>query len=149
MVFEDWDPWEEERKLREFIIRMIRDAWSPFRRPWREFREELRYEGFPIDLSDTDGELVLYADLPGFEKDDVRIHVTEDTIDIRAEKRREKRVETKTMYRQERAMGTLRRFMSLPVKVDPEGVDAEFKDGVLTIRMKKKEVKKGKEVKIR
>lgn len=144
-----WDPWEDERKLREFVIRMIRDAWSPFRGPWREFREEFGYESFPVDLSDSDGELVLYADLPGFEKDDVRIHVTEDTIEMLAQKKKEEKQITKTMYRQERAMGALRRFMSLPVKVNPEEVDAEFKNGVLTIRMKKKEVKKGKHIKIR
>jgi HSP20 family protein len=149
MVFEYWDPWEEEKKLREFVARIIREAWIPFRRPWREFREELKYESFPVDLADTNGELILRADLPGFEKDDIRVHVTEDSVDIRAEKKREKKEITETMYRQERSMGAVRRFISLPAKVNPEEVDAEFKDGVLTIRMKKREVKKGKEIKIR
>ena len=43
----------------------------------------------------------------------------------------------------------MRRFITLPVKVDPESAEAEFKNGVLTIRMKKKEIKKGKEIKIK
>jgi HSP20 family protein len=149
MVFEDWDPWEEERRMREFIRRMMRSFWRPLARPWRELREEFRYDTFPVDLSETNGELVLHADLPGFEKDDIKIHVTENSIDICAEKKREKKIQTKTMYRQERAIGALRRYITLPVQVDPEKVTAEFKNGVLTVTMKKKKVKKGKEVKIK
>ena len=129
-------------------------AWEPFSRPfnpefWKEFKEEMRYDSFPVDLSETDSELVLNADLPGFEKGDLKINVTDDTIDILAQRKEEKKEITKTMYRRERAMGALRRSMNLPVIVDPESVIAEFKNGVLTVRMKKKKVKKGKEIKIK
>ena len=153
-MFEEWDPWEEERRIRRIMRRLMDRVWEPFSRPlspefWREFREEMRYESFPVDLSETDGELILHADLPGFEKSDLKINVTDDSIDILAQRKEEKKEITRTMYRRERSMGALRRRMTLPVPVDPENVTAEFKNGVLTVRMKKKKVKKGKEIKIK
>lgn len=149
MVFEEFDPFYEIERLHRRLNELTRRLSEPLREPWRVWREELRYETFPVDLSDTDGELVLKADLPGFEKDDLKVRLTEDSVEITAEKKREKKEITKTMYRRERAMGSLKRFLTLPVKIDPESADAEFKNGVLTIRMKKKEVKKGKEIKIK
>jgi HSP20 family protein len=146
-------PWEEERRTRRIIRRMMSRMWEPFSRPftpefWKEFREEMKYDSFPIDLNETDGELILNADLPGFEKCDLKINVTDDSIEIFAQKKGEKKEITKTTYRRERSMGALRRSMNLPVIVDPENVVAEFKNGVLTVTMKKKKVKKGKEIKI-
>jgi HSP20 family protein len=73
----------------------------------------------------------------------------DDAIDILADKKEEKKEITKTMYRRERAIGTLRRTMTLPVPVDAENVQADFQNGVLTVTMKKEKVKKGKEIKIK
>jgi len=148
------DPWEEERRTRRIMRRLMNRVWEPFSRPfspefWKEFREEMKYDSFPVDLSETDGELILNADLPGFEKSDLKINVTDDSIDILAQKRGEKKEITEKMYRRERVMGALRRSMTLPVPVDPENIIAEFKNGVLTVTMKKKKVKKGKEIKIK
>ncbi len=143
--FEEWDPWEEEKRIREFMRRIMGSFW----RPWREFREELRYESFPIDLAETDDELILRADLPGFDKDNLKIRITDNTIDITAQKKEEKKEISERMYRRERSMGSLRRFLTLPVEVNPDEVEAKFDKGVLTVRMKKKKVKKGKEIKIK
>jgi len=137
------DPWEEERRARRIMRRMMGRMWEPLSRPftpefWKEFREEMKYDSFPVDLSETNGELILNADLPGFEKGDLKINVTDDSIEILAQRKEEKKEVTKTTYRRERAMGALRRSMTLPVTVDPENVAAEFKNGVLTVIMKKK-----------
>ena len=149
MASDEFDPFYEIERLHRRLNELTRRLSEPLREPWRIWEKELKYETFPVDLSDTDGELVLKADLPGFEKDDLRVRVTEDSVEIVAERKREKKEITKTMYRRERVMGNLKRFLTLPVKIDPESVDAEFKNGVLTLRMKKKEVKKGKEIKIK
>jgi HSP20 family protein len=133
---------------------MMGRLWEPFSRSFtpefcQEFREEMKYDSFPVDLNETDDELILNADLPGFEKNDLKINVTDDSIEILAQRKEEKKEVTKTTYRRERAMGILRRSMILPVTVDPENVVAEFKNGVLTVMMKKVKVKKGKEIKIK
>lgn len=149
MVFEVWDPFEEIERLQRRINWLMRRMMEPLRMPMKELRETWMYESFPIDLKDTGKELVLEADLPGFEKDEIKINLTEDSIEITASKKREKKEVTETMYRRERVRGVMRRFITLPVKVDPESAEAEFKNGVLTVRMKKKEIKKGKEIKIK
>ena len=149
MVFEVWDPFEEIERLQRRINWLMRRMMEPLRMPMKELRETWVYESFPIDLKDTGKELVLEADLPGFEKDEIKINLTEDSIEITASKKREKKEVTETMYRRERVRGVMRRFITLPVKVDPESAEAEFKNGVLTVRMKKKEIKKGKEIKIK
>lgn len=144
-VFGERDPFEDVEKMRRRMRRMMRAFWEPF----AGFREELEYDSFPVDISEIDGELMLKADLPGFEKDEVKVRITDDSVDIMAVKKREKKEVTETMYRQERAMGSVRRALTLPTKVDSDEVKAEFKNGVLTLRMRKKEAKKkGKEVKI-
>ena len=144
-MFEGWDPFEEMDRTYRKLHEMMRRAWEPMRQPWMRFREE----AFPVDLEDTDGELILKADLPGFEKDDIALRVTENTVEISAKRKEEKKEVTKTTYVRERRAGAYRRIMNLPVTIDPESVSAEFKNGVLTVRMKKKEVKRGKEIKIR
>ncbi len=148
MVFREWDPFEEMDRLYRRLHEMMRRAWEPVREPWTRFRNEWRYAEFPVDISETNSELVLHADLPGFEKDEIKVRVTEDTIDISAKKREEKKEVSETMYRRERMVGAVRRFITLPVTVDPENVKAEYKNGVLTVRMKKKESKRGREIKI-
>ena len=149
MVFEVWDPFEEIERLQRRINWLMRRMMEPLRVPVKELRETWMYESFPIDLKDTGKELILEADLPGFEKDEIKINLTEDSIEITASKKKEEKEVTETMYRKERIKGMMRRFITLPVKVDPESAEAEFKNGVLTIRMKKKEIKKGKEIKIK
>lgn len=148
-MFEVWDPFEEIERLQRRINWLMRRMMESLRIPMRELREVWMYESFPVDLKDAGDELILEADLPGFEKDEIKINLTEDTIEIIASKKREEKEITETMYRKERFRGTMRRVLTLPVKVDPETAEAEFKNGVLTVRMKKKEAKKGKEIKIK
>ena len=139
MFWEYWDPFEEiermRRRMREFM---------------REFLpSETLVRSFPIDLSETDEEIIVRADLPGFDKSDIKIRATEDSLEITAEKKEKKIEKTERMYRAERSFGSLRRFIRLPVPVDYENAKAEMDKGVLTIRLPKNEKKKaGKEIEI-
>jgi HSP20 family protein len=128
------------------------EGWSKrvqkmFLRDWPMVEEFA--ESFPVDISETDSELVIKADLPGFEKTDVAIRTTENAIEIAA-KRKQQRIEQKeNYYRAERSMGGVRRILPLPVSVDPDTAKVEFKNGVLTITLEKKQKKKvGKQVKV-
>ena len=133
------DVFDELERMRRRINYLMRRAWASF--------EEAALS-FPIDISETDEELIIRADLPGFDKSDVKIRATENTLEISAFKKEEKREKTERFFRAERRVGEMRRFITLPVPVDYEKAKAEMKNGVLTIRLPKKEKKKGKEIKI-
>jgi len=118
------------------------------RRRWeylmRRFWEPLELETgtFPVDISETEEELVVRANLPGFDKTEVNVSVTENSVDIAAQHKEKKVRKDERFYMAERKVGTLRRFVTLPVPVDYRKARAEMKNGVLTIRLPKKVRKK-------
>lgn len=149
ITYEELDPFEEVNRMHRRMHRLMRRMVEPFREPWKEFKNEWNYESFPIDIKDSGNDLIVEANLPGFEKDEIKIHVTDNSIEISAKEKKEKKEVTKTMYRHERIIGEVKRRISLPAEVDSESAQAEFKNGVLRLKLKKKKIKKGKEVQIR
>jgi HSP20 family protein len=97
-----------------------------------------------------DGEhFVLKADLPGVAESDVTIEVQDGTLTLSGERRSEERKEGAGWYRYERSSGSFSRSLSLPEGVNPEGIEAEFAAGVLTVRIPKPEERKPRRVEIK
>lgn len=94
-----------------------------------------------IDLADRGDELVLTADVPGFDRDDIDLRLSEDRISITAEREQEDIEEDEeTLYlRSERSRRALNRSCQLPERVDEEAAEATYKNGVLTVRLPKRE----------
>ena len=86
-----------------------------------------------VDVIEKDGALVVRADLPGLTKDDVNVEVTEETIIVQGERKKEVKEEREGQYRLERAYGSFYRAVPLPEGVRPEQVKATFKNGVLEV----------------
>lgn len=99
-----------------------------------------------VDIIDRDSELFLRAEIPGVEKKDLDISVTEDSVSINGSTKHEKVEEKGEYYRRETSSGSFSRTLSLPSEVDSSNVKAEFKDGVLEMTLPK--VKKSKRKKI-
>jgi HSP20 family protein len=91
---------------------------------------------------------VLKAELPGLSPEDVEIRVENNTLYLKGERNFEKEVKEQNYHRVERSYGTFTRTFSLPNSVDADKVAANFKDGVLTLTMPKKEEAKPKTIKI-
>ncbi len=95
-----------------------------------------------IDVIETDKEVIATAEMPGLEKQDIKINVTEDRLEISAETKHEEKKEEKGYVYRERRSGAYYRAISLPSPVDPDKSKASYKNGVLEIKMPKTEVKK-------
>jgi HSP20 family protein len=92
-----------------------------------------------MDLVETDDHLVLRADLPGLERDDVDIEVKDGVLTVSGERRAEQEKRSEGFYRVERAFGSFSRSLSLPEGIEPEGISADFNRGVLEVRIPKPE----------
>jgi HSP20 family protein len=89
----------------------------------------------PIEVRQEDHNLVVSADLPGMSKEDVRIECTEDALHIEGERRREHEETSGGVHRSERCYGRFQRSIPLPEGAEVDKASAQFKDGVLEVRV--------------
>ncbi len=101
-----------------------------------------------VDIYETDESLVMQAELPGIQPDDVEIRVEDNTLYVKGERKFENEVKEESLHRVERTYGTFSRTFALPSSVDASNVKAEYKNGVLTLTMPKREEAKPKTIKI-
>ncbi|MCZ7355740.1 MAG: Hsp20/alpha crystallin family protein [Candidatus Methanoperedens sp.] len=148
------DQWDDFRRFEEMMNRMFEDFWGrPSRRlmlPSGEKGEIVPAESRQpfIDVMETDKEIVATAEMPGLEKQDIKINLTEDRLEISAETQHEEKKEEKGYVYRERRSGSYYRAISLPSPVDTDNSKASYKNGVLEIKMPKTEIKKMKPLKI-
>jgi HSP20 family protein len=90
-----------------------------------------------MDVSETDKELRIQAELPGVSENDIDVSLHEDVLTIRAEKKQERKEEREGVHFSERAFGTLQRSLRLPFQVNPDQVQARFANGVLSVTLPK------------
>ena len=142
-----------KRREQEGLERGIDDIFSEFRssfddlmRPFfpitefdQEFKLPTRYA--QVDLIDNGDSYNINAELPGFTKDQVDVQINKDGVAIRAELKEEKEDKRKNYLHRERAYSSLQRFIAFPEEVDPAKVEGCMKDGVLELRVPKKEPK--------
>jgi HSP20 family protein len=91
------------------------------------------------DLVEEKGAYRLSVELPGLKQDDIDVEYRDGVLTISGEKKEESESKENGCILSERRYGSFRRQLSLPTDVDPEGINADFKDGVLTLEMKKDE----------
>jgi HSP20 family protein len=99
-----------------------------------------------LDVRENDSEFIVSCDLPGVEKDEVDISISSNVLTIKGEKRSEEEEKNATVYRKESWAGTFQRTLSLPNIVDPDKIKAEMTNGVLTVRLPKKEEVKPRQI---
>ena len=104
----------------------------------------------PVNIAETDKQVIVKAELPGFKKEEINLNVTEGTIEISASKRQEKVEQGERYFRQEKKAGAIRRSFTLPAIVDPDKTEARLADSMLTIVMPKTvERKKRRKVEVK
>ena len=101
-----------------------------------------------VDIYETEQELVVKADLPDIKPEELDIRVDNNILTIRGERKFEKKVEEKNYLRVERSYGSFNRSFSLANTVKTEAIRAEYKNGVLTLTVPKREEAKPKQIKV-
>jgi HSP20 family protein len=106
----------------------------------------------PVDIRETENELVVKADIPDVKFEDIDVRMENGTLSIKGERHFEKETEENKeeggWHRVERSYGHFERVFTLPDTVNPDGVKADYKNGTLTITLPKKELAKPKQVKV-
>jgi HSP20 family protein len=102
-----------------------------------------------VDIRDEDKEVIVSAELPGMDQKDIDVTVTKDAIRVSGQKKHEKEEDEKGFYRHETFCGSFDRVIDLPAEVDENKAEAEFRNGVLTIRLPKSEEAQAKHRKIK
>lgn len=134
------NPFSELERLFERMQRNVEDAarrWDTGTLPSSSEAASVK-----VDLADAGDELVLTADLPGFDPDDIEVRVSGRTLHVAAERESETETETDAegdYYRRERHRASVSRSLTLPEDVDESDVSAQYRNGVLTVRMPKTE----------
>ncbi|MGH9748574.1 MAG: Hsp20/alpha crystallin family protein [Candidatus Polarisedimenticolia bacterium] len=138
-----WDPFRELMSLQDRVGRAFLDPYA------RVTGGEFAGSWFPpVDIFEENDRIILRAEVPGIAKDDIDVHVENGTITLRGEKKQEKQPESEGAYRVERFYGSFSRSFVLPTTVDPEGIKATCKDGVLEVVLPKAEEARPRKIKV-
>lgn len=141
-----WDPFGEITQMRRAMDRLFDEG---FPRPWRLLGWEGTEALLPLDVYETEDELVVKAALPGIKPEDVDVSITGETLSIKGEYKVEEETKKRSYYLQERRFGSFHRAITLPTQVESEKAEAVFEHGVLTLTMPKSEAVKPKTIKVK
>ncbi|MEC4684398.1 MAG: Hsp20/alpha crystallin family protein [Nitrospirota bacterium] len=140
--FEEVERWFEDVFRRPFSL--LGPSWLP-----RLRFPELEEIAPVVDIFEEGDNVVVKAELPGIKKEDVDVSLTDNSITISGEKKKEEKVEKKNYYRLERSYGSFTRTFRLPAEVQSDKAKAKFKDGILEIKVPKTEEAKKREKKVK
>jgi HSP20 family protein len=147
MTLVRWDPFRELEEMSERLNRMI----SRPALPRTDGKETMVVADWApsVDVSETDGEYQIKAEIPDVKKEDVKVTLEDGVLTIQGERKHEKEEKGKKYHRVERSYGSFARTFTLPDLVDEEKVKAEFKDGVLNLQLPKSEKAKPKAIEVK
>lgn len=141
MTLMRWSPRNELESMNRQLSRLLDDSQN-------NIASEAGQWAPSVDIRESDEALLVQAELPGIEKRDVHLEVKDGVLTLSGERRYEKDVKEENIHRVERAYGRFSRSFSLPRNVDAEKVEATMKDGVLEVRLPKRESAKPKSIAI-
>src|SRR5579863_5189888 len=130
------DPFHGLRFFEDAVTRLMSEPRGS--RPWSP----------AVDIVETENELIVKADLPDVKIEDIGVHVENQTLTIKGERKFEKDENARGYHRIERSYGTFVRSFAVPSTVDTESVQADYKNGVLTVKLAKKAAAKPRQIKV-
>lgn len=148
MAIVRWEPFRELLTTQDRFNQLFNQTFSQaFGAEGREGLEQQAWAPV-VDIFETEHDVVMNVELPGIDPKDVEVKVENQTLHIRGERKFEKKESEGNYQRVERSYGSFYRSFTLPPSVSPENVSAQYKDGMLTLKLAKREEAKPKTVKI-
>ena len=102
-----------------------------------------------VDITEHENEYIVKMELPGVSKDDVKITLEDNVLTVKGEKKQEKESKSSNYHRVERTYGAFQRTFTVPSDVKANGIDASYKDGILSIALPKSEDAKPKQIDVK
>jgi len=157
-------PWKNKREEKNSgtpeehpLARLRDDMDHVFDRFWRDPWSASLADLFPssggfglqVNLAESDNDVIVTTELPGVDSEDIDIDVSGNTLTIRGEKKQEKEDKKQNYHYVERSYGSFHRSVQLPSAADPNKVDANFKNGILTVTLQKRPDAKPKRIEVK
>ena len=142
-----WNPFREMEDMQERILRAMNRASV---RPSGDGRQPVASAAWApsVDISEDANEYLIKAELPEVTKEEVKVTVENGVLTVSGERKLEREEADRKYHRIERSYGSFLRSFALPEDADPDRVTAEFRDGLLQIRLPKSEVAKPKQIEV-
>lgn len=144
MSLTPWSPFRQMMSLQDELDRLTERVFG--RRWWETDGGAMMV---PMDMTETDNEVILTASLPGIKPEDVDITVTGNTLTIKGEFKAEEETERGNVYFRERRYGAFHRSVMLPTDVNADKAEATFENGVLKLKIPKTEEAKPKQIELK
>jgi HSP20 family protein len=137
-----------ERSFEQRMNRLFEETFGPL---GLQTEEALSVTGWTpsCDVYETDNEIVIKAELPGVKKEDAKVSIQDGVLSIIGERKFEEETKKENYIRVERSYGSFSRSFTLPTRVDPDKVAAEFTDGLLRVTLPKREEAKPKGIEVK
>lgn len=147
MAIVRWDPFRDLAEVQERVNRVLGEFYGG-----RGQDDVMRRGSWipPVDIYEgPDHEMIIKAELPDVRREDIDIRVEDNTLTISGEKKFDTEVKQDQFHRVERAYGTFTRSFTLPATIDTERVNADYKNGVLTVKLPMREEAKPKQIQVK
>ena len=150
MAITRWDPFRELEEMNERLNRVFRGSSLARGQEGTHKDQLVGFDWAPsVDISETAEEFQIKAELPEVKKEDVKVNIDNGVLRISGERKQETEQQGKKWHRVERTYGSFMRSFTLPTNVDDGKVQADYKDGVLTLRLPKSAAAKPKSVEVK
>jgi HSP20 family protein len=142
MTLVRWDPFRELMNVHDRLNQLFSDSSA-------RGQDDLYGNWNPaVDIFEQGDDLILRAEVPGVQRENLNIQVEDGTLVLSGERRRESEVREENAYRLERSYGKFSRSFRLPATVDPARITAQYRDGVLEVRLPKLEEARPRKIQI-
>lgn len=145
VVSRGWNPFWPMRHWESELDRWFMEPFGSWQGPETFFEAW----GPAVNVYEEKNNVMVQAELPGMKKEEIKVYLTGENLNLTGERKAENEEKTAELYRSERYFGRFHRSIPLPSPVDARKMEAHYKDGILTITCPKSDAAKRKEVEIK